>query len=79
MEDNEAEIIKDINKLDLLDRKEFVDKMLLITKTISDNKGNVSYAVNGRWGVGKSFVLDMFEEQIEIKQQANIGKVEEST
>lgn len=68
----ETEVFKDINKLDLLNRKEFVDKMLLITRTISDNNGSVSYAVNGRWGVGKSFVLDMFEEQIE-KEQRNKG------
>lgn len=56
-------VIEESKKLDLLDRQEFVDRMLTITKVLSDSKKNACYAVNGDWGVGKSFVLDMFEEQ----------------
>ena len=49
--------------LDLLDRQEFVTRILTIAKVLSDNKKNACYAINGNWGVGKSFVLDIFEEQ----------------
>lgn len=60
--------------LDLLNRQGFVDRMLAISKTLSDNKRNTCYAVNGDWGVGKSFVLDMFErnaqrEHVEGKER----------
>ncbi len=50
-------------RIDLLDRQEFVDRMLMFAGVLSDNKKNACYAVNGDWGIGKSFVLDMFEEQ----------------
>ena len=56
-------IIDGPQRLDLLGRQEFVDRMLTIANALSDNKRNACYAVNGDWGVGKSFVLDMFEEQ----------------
>ena len=55
--------------VDLLDRQEFVERLLTIAETLSDNRKNACYAINGNWGVGKSFVLDMFEEQAK-----NIGK-----
>lgn len=50
-------------KIDLLDRQVFIDQMLLVAETLSKNKKNACYALNGSWGVGKSFVLDMFAEQ----------------
>lgn len=57
-------------RIDLLDRQEFVDQILTIVKALSDNRKNACFAINGRWGSGKSFVLDMFEEQAqEIGQE----------
>ena len=50
-------------RIDLLDRQEFVNRMFNVTELLAKRKKNVCYAVNGGWGVGKSFVLDMFEEQ----------------
>ncbi len=50
--------------IDLLDRQSFVEKMINVTEILANSKKNVCYAVNGNWGVGKSFVLDMFEQQI---------------
>ena len=52
--------------IDLLDRQGFVDKLLVVSELLSKNKKNACYAINGSWGVGKSFVLDMFEKQNEI-------------
>ena len=50
-------------RIDLLDRQEFVEQLLIIVKALSDNRKNTCFAINGRWGSGKSFVLNMFEEQ----------------
>ncbi|MEE0858179.1 MAG: P-loop NTPase fold protein, partial [Acutalibacteraceae bacterium] len=54
--------------IDLLDRQEFVDNMINVCEILSKNKKNICYAVNGSWGVGKSFVLEMFEKQIKVIQ-----------
>lgn len=51
-------------KNDLLKRQEFIDGMITVSEMLSENKKNVCYALNGSWGVGKSFVLEMFEKQI---------------
>lgn len=57
--------------LDLLDREEFVNQMISITETLSLNKKNVCYALNGRWGVGKTVVLEMFEEKLSTRPTAD--------
>ena len=49
---------------DILGRQEFVDRLKALCDIVSDNRGNVCFAVNGKWGTGKTFVLDMFEEQM---------------
>ena len=57
-------------ELDLLDRQPFVDKIIKICERLSESKKNVCFAINGDWGVGKSFVLKMFEEQLSNIQQS---------
>ena len=59
---------KDTYPEDLLSRQAFVDKMVDVTEIIASNKKNICYALNGRWGVGKSFVLDMFERYAKEKK-----------
>lgn len=50
--------------IDLLDRGEFIDQLIRVAETLSENKKNACYALNGAWGVGKTFVLNIFEEQL---------------
>jgi len=50
--------------IDLLNRQEFVDKMIAVSGMLSENTKNACYAINGSWGVGKSFVLEMFEKTV---------------
>ena len=50
--------------IDLLDRGEFIDQLIRVAETLSENKKNACYALNGEWGVGKTFVLNVFEERI---------------
>ena len=53
-----------MEKLDILNREEFVDKLVNLTENISANKTSTSFALNGVWGCGKSFVLDMYEARL---------------
>lgn len=56
-----------MEKLDILDREKFVNDLLCMIENISDNKSSTCFALNGEWGCGKSFVLDMFDEKLEQK------------
>ena len=51
-------------KIDILNRQGYVDQIKNILSTLSQNKKNCSFALDGEWGSGKSFVLNMLEEQI---------------
>lgn len=55
--------------IDLLNRQEFIDRILQVAGALSQNKKNACYAVNGAWGTGKSFVMDMFEKQAKVVGQ----------
>jgi len=50
--------------VDLLNRQPFIDRLKYIADLLSKGKKNACYAINGEWGSGKSFVLDMFEKEI---------------
>lgn len=53
-----------MTKLDILNRDVFVERLVTLTENISANKDSASFAINGVWGSGKSFVLDMYEEKL---------------
>ena len=53
--------------VDLLNRKEFVDRVIKIIELQSAQKKTSCFAINGKWGVGKSFVLNMLEEQLDVR------------
>ena len=62
-----------MEKIDILSRAEFVNRLVTLTENVSNAKTNASFAINGAWGSGKSFVLDMYEEilnQIQFEQTA---------
>ena len=43
---------------DLLNRQGFIDRYIEIADILAQSNSSVCYAIDGRWGVGKSFVLD---------------------
>lgn len=51
-------------KLDVLNRDEFIQNLLDICNMLSDKKEGCCFAIDGAWGSGKSFVLEKFEKQI---------------
>lgn len=67
--ENESECVNRIlEKLDILNRDEFVDQLVKLTENISANKASTTFAINGSWGCGKSFVLDMYETRLNPTQ-----------
>ena len=57
-----------MEKLDILNRDAFVEQLLQLMENISSNKASTCFAINGSWGCGKSFVLDIFEERLNVIQ-----------
>ena len=55
--------------IDLLSRQEFIDQLIHISESLSLNKENACYAINGEWGVGKTFILEAFEKNISLHGQ----------
>lgn len=53
-----------MEKLDILNRDDFIEQLLKLVENISSNKSSTCFALNGAWGCGKSFVLDMFEARL---------------
>lgn len=56
------------NKIDILDRQPFVDQLIEIVELLANNKRGCTFTIDGRWGSGKSFVLDMFEKKLNMFQ-----------
>ena len=54
--------------IDYLERQEFVETLVKIVQQLAANHKGCTFAINGKWGCGKTFVLDRFEEQISIFQ-----------
>ena len=58
-------------KIDILDRQPFVDQLIEIVELLAKSKRGCTFTIDGRWGSGKSFVLDMFERQLSLFQDPN--------
>lgn len=54
-----------MERKDILDRQGYVDGLLQFVNCLSDESSSCSFAIDGGWGTGKSYVLDMFEEQLD--------------
>lgn len=55
-------------KEDILDRQPFIDKVISILEILSKEKKGISFAIDGDWGSGKTFVLEQLEKQLELVQ-----------
>ena len=53
---------------DKIGREDFVNKICGLVDSLGKDK-NFSMAINGAWGSGKSFVLDMIEEKLSERQE----------
>ena len=60
-------------KQDILHRQEYVNKLIQVVNCISKKKSSCCFAIDGQWGSGKTYVLDMFEEKIRKYQSEEIS------
>ncbi len=51
-------------KLDVLNRQEFIDTLLQLVGGLADKQQGCCFGIEGVWGSGKSFVIEKFEEQL---------------
>lgn len=49
---------------DILSREKFLEQLLNLVHIFAQNKENVTFSINGKWGVGKTWVINKFEEQL---------------
>lgn len=49
---------------DVLDRGGFVAQVLSVIKVVAENKKYCSFAIDGKWGVGKSFIVEILNERL---------------
>ena len=54
-----------MEKQDILNRGQFIEDLFQMVENISVHKSSTCFALNGKWGCGKSFVLDMFQEKLD--------------
>lgn len=51
-------------KLDVLNRKDFIYKLIQLVEGFADKKQGCCFGIDGAWGSGKTFVLEKFEEKL---------------
>lgn len=55
-------------RLDLLNREEFVENVIKIVNQLSDIQRGCCFAIEGGWGIGKTFVIEEIEERLKVLQ-----------
>ena len=60
-------------KEDVLNREEFINKVINLIRTITENNKSCSFAIDGQWGSGKSFVLDKIKTKLEDEQSETLA------
>lgn len=50
--------------IDLLNRQTILDQMIHLLDILSASRSSCTFALNGKWGSGKTFVLNMLERQL---------------
>lgn len=56
------------SKVDLLNRNGFVENVVKVIEQLSEKEKGCCFAIEGSWGIGKTFVIEHLEEQLSIKQ-----------
>lgn len=51
-------------KLDTIGRDEIIKNISDIVESVSLNRGNTTFAIDGDWGCGKTFVLEKLEKNL---------------
>ncbi len=61
-------------EIDILNRQEFIDKIISTVEYHSKNNFKASFSIQGEWGCGKSWILDrVFENLYDIQDEQIVG------
>lgn len=60
-------MIMDDKRIDILNREYVIEELFDIVQSASKNKVYCPFALEGKWGVGKTFVLEKLEEKLELE------------
>lgn len=52
------------DRIDLLNRENFIGNVIKVVSQMSDNKKGCCFAIEGGWGIGKTFVIEEVEKQL---------------
>ena len=63
-----------MDKLDILDRIPFVERTMNLLRGLRDNRQSMAFSINGKWGCGKTFVLNLLAERIKEENKTNKAK-----
>ncbi len=61
------------NNIDILDRDSIVQGLEQILLVLSENREGKAFALDGKWGYGKSYILDMLERELQCVQNEETG------
>lgn len=64
----EEELAADLANRDFLNRQYFIAQVKNVIDLLAAGKKNSCFAISGSWGIGKSYVLDKLEQQLQIEQ-----------
>ena len=57
--------------VDVLNREGIVNQLFRLLEILSNNRSSCTFALNGAWGTGKTFVLNMLEEDLVSYKDGN--------
>ncbi|MCM1043916.1 MAG: KAP family NTPase [Candidatus Gastranaerophilales bacterium] len=60
-------------RMDLLDRDSFINNVVKLVNQLADNKRGCCFAIEGDWGIGKSFVMEEIEATLAQEQSEKSG------
>lgn len=55
-------------KIDILSRRQYINNLKVIINKLSENKRGCAFAIDGRWGCGKTFILEKLEDDLSLFQ-----------
>lgn len=56
-----------IQEQDILKRTAIVNNLLMVVEGLESRNASASIALNGKWGSGKTFILQMLEEELDLR------------
>lgn len=55
-------------RIDLLNRESFVENVIKVVNQLSEIRRGCCFAIEGGWGIGKTFVIENIEEKLKVVQ-----------